>query len=162
MITAIAMSFQLRQEGRSLTMIVRSQKLRSILQKAGLTFVFLWFAVGGVAHFAATQLEMSIVPPYIPWPRAAVLVSGVFELVGAAGLLFSATRRLSGWGLIALTIAVTPANAYMLQRLDHFGIPVWVLIARLVLQAGLLTLILWSTQRETWLRENTLGSRRTS
>ena len=64
------------------------------------------------------------------------------------GLLLPTTRRLAGWGLFALTIAVTPANVYMLQRTDHFGIPVWVLIARLFLQLGLLALILWSTQRE--------------
>lgn len=118
------------------------------LRRAGLIFVFLWFAIGGVAHFAATRLEMSIVPPRIPWPRAAVLVSGVFEVLGALGLLRSATRRLAGWGLFALTIAVTPANVYMLQRPDHFGIPIWALIARLFLQAGLLALILWSTQRD--------------
>lgn len=121
---------------------------RSTLKKAGLIFVFLWFGIGGVAHFAATRLEMSIVPAYIPYPRAAALVSGVFELLGALGLLWSATRRLAGWGLFALTVAVTPANVYMLQRPDHFGMPVWVLIARLFLQVGLLALNLWSTRRD--------------
>jgi uncharacterized membrane protein len=112
-----------------------------------LVFVFLWFAIGGVAHFAATRLEMSIVPPYIPWPHATVLVSGVLELMGAAGLLLSPTRRLAGWGLFILTLAVTPANIYMLQRADLFTIPVWVLVARLPLQVALLALILWSTRR---------------
>jgi uncharacterized membrane protein len=63
-------------------------KRRQIGIRLGLGFVFLWFAIGGVAHFAATSTEMRIVPPYIPWPRAVVLVSGVFELLGAAGLLF--------------------------------------------------------------------------
>jgi uncharacterized membrane protein len=121
---------------------------RVTLKKAGLIIAFLWFAIGGVAHFAATRLEMSIVPPYIPWPRAAVVVSGVFELLGAAGLVWSGTRRYAGLGLFALTLAVTPANVYMLQRSDHFGIAVWVLIARLFLQVGLLALILWSTRRE--------------
>jgi uncharacterized membrane protein len=121
---------------------------RSTLKKAGLIVIFLWFAIGGVAHFTATRLEMSIVPPYIPWPHAAVMVSGVFELLGAAGLAWSPTRRSAGWGLFALTIAVTPANVYMLQRPDHFGVPVWVLITRLFLQVGLLALILWSTRRE--------------
>jgi uncharacterized membrane protein len=115
-------------------------------KKIALVFVFLWFAIGGVAHFAATRLEMSIVPPYIPWPRATVWVSGVFELVGAAGLLLPRTRKLAGWGLFLLTLAVTPANVYMLQRPDLFGIPVWALIARLPMQAVLLGLILWSTQ----------------
>jgi uncharacterized membrane protein len=116
-----------------------------VLKRIGLAFVFLWFAIGGVAHFAATRLEMSIVPPYIPWPRAAVLVSGVLELLGAAGLLLASTRRLAGWGLFVLTLAVTPANVYMLQRPDLFGIPVWVLTARLAFQVALLALILWST-----------------
>jgi len=80
----------------------------------GLGFVFLWFFVGGLAHFAATDLEMRIVPPYIPWPRTTVLVSGLFELLGAFGLLVASTRRLAGIGLFLLTIAVTPANVYML------------------------------------------------
>lgn len=119
---------------------------RDSLKKVALASVVLWFAVGGVAHFAATRLEMSIVPPYIPWPRVAVLVSGAFELLGAAGLLFSETRRLAGWGLFLLTLAVTPANVYMLQRPELFGIPVWVLVARLPLQGALLALILWSTR----------------
>jgi hypothetical protein len=56
-------------------------------QFAGLAFVFLWFFIGGIAHFAATDTEARIVPPYIPWPVAAVIVSGVFELLGAFGLL---------------------------------------------------------------------------
>ena len=63
-------------------------------------FVFLWFFLSGIAHFVATGLEMSIVPPYISWPRAAVLVSGVFELLGAAGLLYEPTRRAAGLGLL--------------------------------------------------------------
>ncbi len=44
---------------------------------AALVFVFLWFFIGGIAHFVATGTEMRIVPPWIPWPRVAVLVSGV-------------------------------------------------------------------------------------
>ena len=118
---------------------------RRISLSVGLGFVFLWFAVGGVAHFAATSTEMRIVPPYIPWPRAVVLVSGAFELLGAAGLLFQRTRRAAGIGLLALTIAVTPAHIYMLQRPDLFAVPYWALILRLPLQATLLALIAWCT-----------------
>jgi uncharacterized membrane protein len=111
----------------------------------GLGFVFLWFLIGGIAHFAATDLEMRIVPPYVPAPRLTVLVTGVFELLGAAGLLLQATRRAAGWGLFALTIAVTPANVYMLQHADAFGIPYWLLLLRLPVQVALLALIAWST-----------------
>ncbi len=115
-------------------------------RRAGLAVVFVWFAIGGVAHFALTQTEMRIVPPFISWPREAVLVSGVFELLGAAGLLWPATRRAAGIGLLLLTLAVTPAHFYMLQRPELFpSVPYWALIARLPLQVALLALIAWST-----------------
>jgi uncharacterized membrane protein len=116
---------------------------------AGLVFVFLWFFVGGIAHFAATQTEMRIVPPFIPWPRTTVLVSGVFELLGALGVLWPRFRAAAGLGLLLLTLAVTPANIYMLQRADQFPIPYWVLVARLPLQIVLLWIIAWSTQAMT-------------
>jgi uncharacterized membrane protein len=110
-----------------------------------LGFVFLWFLLGGVAHFAATELEMSIVPPYIPWPRLAVLVSGVFELLGAIGLLVRRFRAAAGCGLFLLTLAVTPANVYMLEHAEQFAVPYALLVLRLPLQVGLLALIAWSS-----------------
>lgn len=110
----------------------------------GLVIVFLWFLIGGIAHFVATATEMRVVPPYIPWPRATVLVSGVFELLGALGLLHPSTRRAAGVGLFALTMAVTPAHIYMLRRSDLFDVPYWALVLRLPLQAALLVLIAWS------------------
>ena len=119
--------------------------VRSRLKLAGVVFVFLWFFIGGIAHFAATETEMRIVPPWIPWPRAAVLVSGVFELLGAAGLLLRPTRRAAGIGLFLLTIAVTPCHIYMLQRPELFPIPIWALWLRLPMQVALLALIAWCT-----------------
>ena len=115
-------------------------------QRAGLTIVFLWFLIGGIAHFVALEVEVRLVPPYIPWPRTAVLVSGVFELLGAAGLLFSRTRRAAGIGLFTLTLAVTPVHIYMLQRPELFAVPYWALVLRLPLQVALLALIAWSTK----------------
>jgi uncharacterized membrane protein len=114
-------------------------------KRIGLGFVFLWFAIGGVAHFAATDVEVRIVPPYIPWPHAAVLGSGVFELLGAIGILFRPSRRAAGLGLFLLTMAVTPANIYMLQRSELFNVPYWALVLRLPVQLVLLALIAWST-----------------
>ncbi len=116
------------------------------LRMAGVVFVFLWFFIGGLAHFAATETEMRIVPPYIPWPRATVLASGVFELLGALGVIWARTRPAAGAGLLLLTLAVTPANLYMLQRSDLFPVPYWLLVARLPLQLLLLGVIAWSTQ----------------
>jgi len=118
---------------------------RRVGRFAGLAFVFLWFAIGGAAHFLATNLEARIVPPYLPWHRAIVLVTGVFELLGAAGILYRPIRRAAGIGLFALTILVTPANVYMLQQHDAFAIHLWILIARLPVQVALLAVIWWST-----------------
>ena len=130
----------------------RSAGPRWRLRLIGLGFVFLWFFVGGIARFAATDIEVRIVPPYIPWPRAAVWVSGVFELLGAVGLLLPRTRRAAGIGLFLLTIAVTPANIYMLQEPELFpAIPIWALWLRLPMQVALLALIAWSTMT-TWRR----------
>jgi len=74
-------------------------------------------------------------------------VVGRFRVAGAAGLLYRPSRRAAGIGLFALTVSVTPANIYMLQRPDLFGIPVWILVARLPLQVLLLAVIWWSTIR---------------
>ena len=124
----------------------RSTRTSSRRRFAALAFVVLWFAIGGVAHFVYTDTQMRIVPPSIPWPRAAVLVSGVFELLGAAGLLWRPTRRAAGWGLVALTLAVTPANVHMLQIAAQFpAVPYWFLVLRLPFQLVLLGLIAWGS-----------------
>lgn len=111
----------------------------------GLIIVFFWFFIGGIAHFVATDTEVHLVPPWIPMPRLVVWVSGVFELLGAAGLLFEPTRRAAGLGLFLLTICVTPVHIYMLQRPDLFAVPYWALVLRLPLQVALLALIAWAT-----------------
>jgi uncharacterized membrane protein len=87
--------------------------MKRILKYAGLALVSLFFLVGGRAHFTATAFFVSIVPPYVPWPVAAVYVSGVLELIGAVAIWVPAWRAWAGIGLLALTICVTPANIYM-------------------------------------------------
>jgi uncharacterized membrane protein len=129
-----------------------------ILRRIGVILVFLWVMFGGVAHFSLSEAEMRIVPPAIPWPRAAVLISGVFELLGAVGILIPSTRRAAGVGLFLLTIAVTPANVYMLQHAELFNVPRWALIVRLPFQAVLLALILWSTWTTTPGRSGSVDS----
>ena len=118
-------------------------------RRLGLAFIFIWFFVGSIAHFVFTDAEMRIVPPYIPWPRGAVWLSGVFELIGAFGLLWPTSRRAAGIGLFWLTIAVTPAHFYMLQRPELFGVPYWALVVRLPVQVALLALIAWATFPKT-------------
>jgi len=91
------------------------------MRLAGLVVVFLWFLLGGAGHFLHAYFFISIVPPYIPWPHTVVYASGVFELLGAAGLLLPVWRRAAGIGLFALTIAVTPANLNMALHPAQFS-----------------------------------------
>ena len=116
--------------------------------RVALAAVFVWFFVGGIAHFVFTEAQMRIIPPYIPWPRATVLVSGVLEILGAVGLLWRPTRHMATWGLFALTVLVTPANIYMLEQSALYpSVPYWALVLRLPLQVGLLVLIAWIALR---------------
>ena len=74
-----------------------------------------------------------------------MLVSGVFELLGAIGLLVRRSRAAAGFGLLLLTVAVTPAHVYMLEHAEQFPVPYSLLVLRLPFQVGLLALIAWST-----------------
>jgi uncharacterized membrane protein len=71
------------------------------------------FLVAGSLHFITPQLYLRIVPPYLPTPLILVYISGAAEILGGLGLLAPMTRQLAAWGLIALLIAVLPANIYM-------------------------------------------------
>ena len=99
------------------------------------------FMTSGVLHLVKPSWYMSIMPPWVPAPLALVLISGVFEILGAAGVLIPMTRVAAGWGLIALLVAVFPANIQMLlnARAEHAS-PAWqlALVARLPLQPALI------------------------
>jgi len=114
----------------------------------------LWFlAVGmtsmGVFHFARPQTFVRIVPRYLPAPLALVYISGFFEILGGIGLLIPETRSWAAWGLIALYIAVFPANIYMLTDNVSFNpdkpIPRWALWARLPFQFVFIAWAYWFT-----------------
>jgi uncharacterized membrane protein len=97
------------------------------------------FVVAGLLHFLLTPMYMRIMPGYLPAPRLLVQISGLCELLGGIGLLVPATQRIAAWGLIALLIAVMPANVTM--ALDHAAwprIPEWALWMRLPLQIPLI------------------------
>ena len=118
-------------------------------RKSALAFIFIWFIVGGLAHFVETDFFLRIVPPDWPLRIEAVYVSGFFELAGALGLLHPAYRRAAGIGLLMLTIAVSPANIYMWLNPELFpAIPSVILTLRLAVQVVLLAGIWWATLPE--------------
>ena len=73
-----------------------------------------FFVIAGVLHFTNTDFYLRIMPPYLPWHRELVWLSGVFEILGGIGVLFPQPwRRRAGWGLVALLVAVFPANLHV-------------------------------------------------
>lgn len=109
--------------------------------------VAILFAVAGALHFFITDTYMRVMPPYLPFPYALVLISGAAEIAGGLGLLFPQTRHLAAWGLIALLVAVFPANVNMAQA-GTMG-PPWALWARLPLQAVLIWWVWWAGLQRT-------------
>lgn len=106
----------------------------------------LFFVVAGLNHFVLTDFYLAIMPPWLPWHRELVWLSGLAELGLGALVLWPPARRLAGWGLIALCVAVFPANLHMALHPELFAqFPPLALWARLPLQAVAIAWIAWST-----------------
>jgi uncharacterized membrane protein len=119
----------------------------TIFRYIGLAIVFLWFFGGGVGHFVNPDFFVRITPPWVPYPLEVVYISGVIEIVLALMVVFPKTRSIAGWGLIALTIAVTPANIHMYTNPELFPEASQnVYLFRLFIQCVLLLVIWWSTR----------------
>ncbi len=104
------------------------------------------FAFTGVMHFLRPRMFEAIVPPSLPAPGTLVSISGVAELLGGIGLLVGSTRVFAAWGLLALLLAVFPANVFMARHPERFRriAPAWALWARLPLQPVLMAAVAWA------------------
>jgi uncharacterized membrane protein len=123
-------------------------KLRTVLR--WLAAVFFTFA--GLVHFVIPAPYLKIMPPWIPWHLAMVDVSGAAEIAGGLGLLIPGLRRAAGWGLVALLIAVFPANIYMATGNVSLGsapVSPVLLWGRLFLQPVMMWWVLWCSKDAT-------------
>ena len=110
----------------------------------------LFFVLAGANHFRMPDVYLGMMPAWLPWPGTLNAIAGAAEILGGLGVMFAATRRLAGWGLIALLIAVFPANVHVaLQgRLPGFEIPPLVLWLRLPFQAAFIAWVGWVAIRQ--------------
>jgi uncharacterized membrane protein len=113
-----------------------------------------FFAFTGAMHFLRPRFFEAIVPPAIEGRKQEVVaISGAAEIAGAALVLHPASRRLGRWWLLALLLAVFPANIHMavnpeeIRGLDMRKFPRWALWARLPLQP-LAMLWVWQATRK--------------
>jgi uncharacterized membrane protein len=104
------------------------------------------FMVGaGTMHFVNPQFYLTIMPPYLPFHLGLVYLSGFFEVALGVLLLVPRLSRLAAWGIIALLIAVFPANIYLYQHQELLPAPPVVHFLRLPLQAVFLLWAYWHT-----------------
>src|SRR5258708_3058669 len=121
-----------------------------ILKTVLLWLLAVFFVVAGVYHFAAEDFYLRMMPPYIPWPSAMVAISGAAEFVLGVGVVVAGSRGLAGWGLIALLIAVFPANVHMAQHAELFPkITQASLNVRLPFQALFIAWAWWATSTDS-------------
>uniref|UniRef100_UPI004049ABC8 DoxX family protein n=1 Tax=Flavobacterium sp. TaxID=239 RepID=UPI004049ABC8 len=102
------------------------------------------YVLAGLNHFRQPRLYLKIIPPYLPNPILLNKLSGLAEIVLGFLLCLYLTSNFAAWGIIALLIAVFPANIYMYQeKKAGLGLPKWLRLLRLPLQIGL---IYWAFQ----------------
>ena len=113
------------------------------------------FMIAGVLHFVFPARYAEIIPPALPYPLMLVYISGVCEFMGGVGVLIPFAHRFAGYGLIALLIAVFPANITMLtnQMAHGWSLAVLLLILRLPMQF----LMIWWVYRATSEEEEGIG-----
>ena len=100
------------------------------------------YVVTGLTHFIHPQFFLTIMPVWVPFHQSMVIISGACEILFAFLLLFPLTRRIAAWLIIALLIAVFPANIQMAVNYFNESNPMlWIALLRLPLQ---LVLIGWA------------------
>ena len=128
---------------------IKTFAFNSFKSKKGIARVFLalLFIVASSLHFI-TDVELKIIPPFLPLRREALYITGIFELLGGIGLLIPRFQRVAAWGLVALLVAIFHANIYHAVKNIQFGgilnSPLYHVV-RLPLQAVLIWWALWCT-----------------
>lgn len=117
-----------------------------MIRTAFVVLLALFFIAAGANHFWHPRWYERIVPPWLPAPALLVQISGAAEIAGGIGVLFPAARLYAGIGLIALLVAVFPANVYMAQHAQLFArlASAPLLWLRLPLQAVLVAWVWWT------------------
>lgn len=125
------------------------ESTRTLTRLTSLGFIAVIFVTAGIFHFVKPAAFVRVVPPFLPNPLALVYISGVAEILGGIGVLIPSMRAWAGIGLIALLVAVFPANIYMTLAPNTAGMgfaPLWLWL-RLPAQLVLISWVWWATLR---------------
>ncbi|NMO19796.1 DoxX family membrane protein [Pyxidicoccus fallax] len=107
----------------------------------------LFFIGAGVMHFLMPARYEAMIPPQLPSPAFWVFLSGVAEVAGGVGILLRRTRRLAALGLIALLVAILPANIHeaVSNSASHvLPFPDWYFWLRIPFQLVYIAWVAWA------------------
>jgi len=108
-----------------------------------------FWVVAGVNHFVSPDFYVPMMPPYLPAHLELVYLSGVFEILGGIVVLVPPVRAMAGWGLVALLMAIFPANIHMALNPELFpDMSTAALYARLPFQAVFIAWAYWAIRPE--------------
>jgi uncharacterized membrane protein len=113
----------------------------STIQIISLILMSAIYCFAGINHFRKPNFYLKITPKWVPYPEKINLVVGAIEVILGIALLFSLTRNYAAMGIIALLIAVFPANIYHFQQARRKGKHLIPTLIRLPIQA---LLIYWA------------------
>ncbi len=117
-----------------------------MIRTVTLRLLAVFFLVAGLNHFLNPRPYLSMMPPYLPWPAALNIISGAAEVAGGIGILIPTLRPIAGWGLLALLVAVFPANVNVaLHGWKGQHIAPWILWARLPFQPLIMAFVYWAS-----------------
>lgn len=116
------------------------KQLLALFKKLATALCAIFFMLAGSFHFLKPDVYEQIMPEILPFPIFLIYLSGLCEILGGLGLLIPRFRKRASWGLIALLIAVFPANINMAVNSVDFGMPHELLWWRLPIQ---LLFIIW-------------------
>ncbi len=97
--------------------------------------------LSGTLHLARPQIFVLLLPPSLPQRAWLIVLTGLPELLGTAGLWVPRTRRAASACLAVFMIAIFPANIYVAGR-TVAGLPMPQVPARLAMQVVYILLIL--------------------
>ncbi len=105
-----------------------------------------FFVMAGINHFRHPEFYLRMMPPDLPWHGPLQYLSGLFEVVLGLMVLVPRWTRLAGWGLIALLLAIFPANLYMAMNPGLFAeLPAYAYYIRLPFQLVFIAWVYWTT-----------------
>ncbi len=85
------------------------------MKKAALYLQVVFYLAAGLNHFRKPGSYYGLIPPYLPWYSLINTAAGMAEMVFAAGLVLTVTRKWAAYGIIVMLLAFIPAHIYFIQ-----------------------------------------------